>query len=1129
MTDQSRLHALLAELEPLTHSQRVQRMVAIGRGVASGDGNAAAVIEELAASDTYGRLLALQSVYGSRASQWVLAGLRDPSRTVRLRAAKLVALVCSDDEAREALAIIPGRRQRSLLAQQLVRRGRQAPVDAWVGQALAERELADPALVDLVPLCSEAALEPHIDALIERASPVTWSRLANRQPRLAADALLRRLGDGNAVATIEPRLRWHLLMVLSPLARRAPDLAMPLVDALLDHGEKPTAYLLSRALVWLVRLRPAKTFDLLRKQTQARERIRPPGAFSGLSFTKVAHRLGAERLAYLIEHAWTSLADDLRTRRWLLRLSDGDRHAVLEAWLERGRGAWGAFLLRFVPADGNWAEARERAYLRWSNAARSREGIIAPHKLESLPRDLREREARRHLNKVAALTSQPDQRVPYARLLGFAEAREVLESWLGHPEGDQRAMALSALLASVSHDRERVSDALDLAHNRRFEQDPVRLAMLQAFTRLPVRCFQAAHLEQVSAVIQDALDAADLSHPTVAAATELVVRLFRVDPSWGATWLTRLLETRGSVSLHGLGNKLTVADVERFAPAFRDLVAHWSSQERAGTLVALAASLGLRLHAAEPLLDALETLARDLPFVSVAGSALSLLRRRAPRRFAALVPELVEADESFALLQVVARHLSVRRQDLLHRVLLDRPVRGRFATGKTRWALHFGTGYNRWTPSLQARQAQAIRSLLPGDKLDTPTAHFAIHALAHLAFVPPDDLLALASDRRQPVREIAVRALPHLDGGQGVPALVGCLGDSRARWAIYALRRAFADMSADEVLAILRDAPMGKVTVAKEVVRLIGDMGGQAAYDQLIEMAHGDLHRDVRIALLRALWNHLERVDTWHVLERAAADPDWVVASRLTDIPLYRLSTESDARLAQLLALVLRRPEPEARLQLLRQLAYLPLNDRQGILFQAMLAHLQTQSVDEVALAVGAILHRTIDKRVETVVAGFETLLPRRRALVASLEVLTRHVGPYGIASNLRVARGVLELLEKDPLSVCRYLELAGKLLGARDLAAALIKVSERILLHADAMVAAHDAVRVCAHPETLEAELAGQRDPNLRRLALTALTCAAAPEDGWTAARRARLQRYCKDKSDLVAGAAAYVLPPEE
>src|SRR5262249_54959186 len=141
------------------------------------------------------------------------------------------------------------------------------------------------------------------------------------------------------------------------------------------------------------------------------------------------------------------------------------------------------------------------------------------------------------------------------------EARDVLASWLGHPEGEQRAAAMRTLLGSLRFDLSRMPDALSLMHAKKFEQDPVRLAMLGALAALPRRCFAREHLEAVGAVVEDALDAADLSATTASHAEQLVVRLFRLDAAWGARWLTRLLAARGSVSSLGLGDELTRAEV----------------------------------------------------------------------------------------------------------------------------------------------------------------------------------------------------------------------------------------------------------------------------------------------------------------------------------------------------------------------------------------------------------------------------------------------------------------------------------------------------------------------------------------------------------------------------------------
>ncbi|WP_437667490.1 hypothetical protein [Sorangium sp. So ce1182] len=1115
--------SFLAELEPKTHHDRVRRVVELGRAAARGDGGAGALLGALSGSaQPYERLLALVSVYGSGDGARVVAALSDPSRVVRQRACGMVARFCDDAQALGALGVIIERRSLRRAVGDLADRRRQGVVDAFLGARLEQGR--DPRFVDLLPFGSEPLLSAHRRDIDEAGGPLCLARLGDKHPEVAA----RWFGEAIARSrSLDVRHRYRLAPLLVPLARRAPDAALRLLHALFELGEEPS--FLQGPLRVLAVARPAATFDLLKARHESGRPARPPGAFAVVRFDKGAPALGAERLEFLIRHAWGALSDGKRGPRWFLRLCSDDKKAVLRAFLLGGRGGFGAFLFRYVSADSVEEQAmRARAFERWSCAAQATDGTIAPEVLEVLPRDLREREARRHLFSCPSLVSKPDRRMSYARLLSFAEARDVLAPLLGHPEGEERAKAQGLLLATVAHDGGALADALANVRARKFEQDPVRRAMLAALAALPIARFGPEHLEAVGAVAQDALDAADLSQATASAMERLVVRLFRVDGAWGARWLAKILAVRGSVSTAGLGDGLTRAEAERLTPALAQLADAWSTKERAGAVLLLAQSLGVRLEVVPPLLEALERLSRELPFAGVAVAALGLLRRHDRPRFARLVPALLREDASFVLVGAVARHVSLKRQDLLDPLLESRPMTGRFATGRTRWVIDFGAGHGRWTARQQEKYAAALRALLEDETCDVPTLRFAIAALVRLAYAEASAITAFAADPRPPLREMAVRGLPWLDAGQGVPVLIECLGDDRARWAIYALRKAFAEMTRERVLAELRAVPTTKVTVAKEVVRLLGELGGDDAYRDLLRLDGPKTHRDVRIALLRALWDHLGRPETWDVFGRAVQDRDWIVASKLADIPLGRLSTEAEQRVVGLLAAILGRPEPEARLDLLRRAAHLPLRDEQRALFQRLLGHMEAAAPEEAAEALAAALARMQPGEVAAVVRRLTELSPRRRHLVAFLPVLHARLGAYAARHHVAVGEGLLAALKADALAVPQYLGLAERLLQWRELGQALAELGERDLLHHDAMVAAMSAVRACVHPSLLEEQLRGSKDPRLRRLALEALAQAASPKNGWTAERRALLvDRYRKDPSPAVAGPASFVTPP--
>ncbi len=1118
---------LLLELESLTHAARWRRMVDLGRASLT-EAAARDVLAALATSeDAYARTLLVASLYGSRDGALALRLLEDASRSVRRLTAAAVPLVCDDAQATEALARVDTSRARTQLTKALRARRRLGPVDAYFEKVRAElRE--ETSLVDTLPFASLATVEASFAILESGGGPLAWERLAKVHPaRFAAYAIAALGGDPDAKMKSDPRLRWRLAAVAKVFARRDPTAALTLLRALLASEEEPGSALVRALLPSVLSRHPREAFDALRARHERGAPARPPGALGILRLDHVAHRLGKERLVHVVEHAWSTLSDGTRAKRWYLRLSVEDRAAVLEAWLAKGRGGWGGFLLRHVAADGPRAKERQRAYERWSTQAQSSEGTIGVSVIDALPADLRHLEARRHL-ALPKLSTQPDRRNTYASLLPFEEAKAALASFLGHPEGEDRAKAMRALLGSVLHEPASVGPALATVRARKFEQDPVRLAMIETLAGLPVRRFAAEHLEDVGAIVGDALDAADLSHGTAAAAERLVVRLFRVDAGWGAKWLTTLLEKRGTISGQGgLADALVPADVDRLAPALAELAVRWTTQERSVTLLWLAASFGLRLSQVPALLDALERMTREQPFVAVAAHALVLLRKHAPKRFAALVPELLAADPSYVVIDCVGTYVSVFRQDLLTPFLADTPMSGRFATGRTSWAIHFRLGHGRWTSKQQAIHAATWTAVLKDDKRDVPTLIAAIHSLAELAFAPRDALLPFASDPRQPVRETAIRALPWLDGGQGVPVLLACLDDGRARWAIYALRKAFSEMKRDRVLAYLRSAPTSKVTVAKEVVRLLGELGGSAAYQEIIALDRKeDLHRDVRIALLRAVWDHLERPETWPILERAVAHPDWVVASKLADVPLGRLSLSAQERVVELLVRVLGRKEPEARLDLLKRCAYLPVTDAKRTLLRALTAHLGAPQPDEAVAAAQALVVRMNASEVEAVIERLRELSHRRQLMVALVPAFAPHA--YSAKHLRKLAESIVTMLARDPLATVPYLTFAGQVFASKELIAVLADLATREFLHSDAMVAAYAAVARCVDPSSIERAFSAHANPRLRRLAVEALRHAAAPAKGWSRERREKLEAYRRDRAPLVAAAAAYIFPPD-
>jgi HEAT repeat protein len=806
-------------------------MVEVGR-LAQTDSSGADTLDALEQGTFYERRLALVSCFGSRDGSRVLRALDDQSRHIRGLARRLVPLACDDQGAIQALGALRTR-ERCALCKHLYNARRRAPIDAFMA-VLAEGR--DDELSNLLPYASRPIVEQYLEEAFDRAGPDAWKRLARLYPQVAVARLLERAQQAEG---LDKRLVWHVNAVLPVLDHRSPDLGLSLVREM-----SRTTSLTSLALQGLVDRRPGPTAELLLASGDA----------MWVSFDRVAHRLSP---GLLIELAGRHPALLSRSDFWLQKLPPAARRDV------------------FVALQLGW---------------RDHDGVVGHAILAQLPADIREHEGRRHTD-LPLLRTRPSQRLPYASLLRWEEARDILDPFIHNPDADLRSVALRSLIDTGRYHRDRLPEILALIRARRNEQDPVRLAMLTALASLPPSRWRSEHLDDLAAIVSDALAASDLSPSTAHAAERLVVALLPFHSDWSVRWIATLVRERGRVSMYGLEDRLTDDQVRQLAPTLLPVLQAWATREREGQLVGAAQAFGRRLRVFPALVSLLERVMGDTRSAWTANLILSLLRKHRPDRLAAVVPQLVRDDPSAIVLTETSNFLHRRRQDILT-PFLGRPpggrrfsfgrqgIRGRFATGKTHYVPPYSDGFHRWTATQQETFAQTLRELIGDPERDSPSILSAINQLSGLQAVEPTRLIQLA-DARNPklaVRDAALWALGRLDSGEGVPALLEATGDDRGRVAIYALRRALLGLPENRALPLLLGVRMEKVTVAKEVVRLIGELRGEAAYRELLSIERDELRRDVRVALLRALWDHLERNETWPVLERAATSPDDAVA-----------------------------------------------------------------------------------------------------------------------------------------------------------------------------------------------------------------------------------------------------------
>jgi hypothetical protein len=520
--------------------------------------------------------------------------------------------------------------------------------------------------------------------------------------------------------------------------------------------------------------------------------------------------------------------------------------------------------------------------------------------------------------------------------------------------------------------------------------------------------------------------------------------------------------------------------------------------------------------------------AEEAPSVSLVEGALAPLFARRRELFRSEAPRLLRRDPSYILVPLLLGFARLQRQDLLTPYLQGLPVQGRFASGNTGWILPIERGFERWSPSQHGVFSDTLGRFCADRERDTPAIGQAIYRLQALGYGDGGQLIALASDDRAAIREMAIRALSRLDAGQGIPTLLGCMEDARARVAIYALRRAILAMPPAPAVGILRQVPLRKVTVAKEVLRLLGELRTEEAFQAILGAARGKLHRDVQVALLRALWDHLERDETWEILEAAALGDDWILASRVGNIPPDRLSDRSERRLSALLARVLDRPEPEARIDLLRRAAHLPIRDHERHFYRRCLLRMESRYDDEIDAAVGAAVARATERDVGALVEPIQEVSLHRKVLHRVLLGLSS--GLYRHSSVAREAtRRALAMMAEDALLVELRARVAARVFSPPELLADLDRVAARGWLDAFPMAAQAPIPELS--PEALdpfERALATREHHALRLAGLQALQTLAT-HTGWTPELRTRLDGYQRDRSPRVAISAQFIFPPME
>lgn len=1085
--------SFLEEVEGLRVAEVIARCRALGARAAGGDDEAGQTLRGLRGhASPYARSLGLWAWHGDRDPEAVLGLLQDDSRVLRRRAAGMVHLL-DDAHASRGLERISAPKPLRAALGRLSRARRVALIDGFFRGL----ESNDPRRWDALGFASEALLAEQ-DLGVD-ATPSFWRSFALRNPKLA----LQRL-------EAQPALPEVLRLTGAHLMRRAPEETTALVRAALlaRRLNDPSA---APAVSTLAAMDPEAGLSLFREVHEAgimhvyrRQILSFPAAPLAWALTRATP-------------AWASWVGE-RCPGLLDLLVDRPewRQAMGEERLERARAA---LFQQFAKHDldpialhhlFDADDPRRAALIR----GHVQSGYL-PHLLETAPRDV----AAAIVRGLGRKRLDPYRRAEGASFLPFPEAAQWLEVDLRSRDEWRERQAAEALLKSAARWPEHVDAALAFFAEAR-RSDSARVAVLTALGELATEHLTPARCERVAPLFDEAFEDQGRWGHVARVARELARTWMAVHPLWALEQLLRFSEPYRSAVSEACLTRIPAEALPAVAARLEPVVGAWVKAKDERSLVALVNILRPHLGELSPVTDALRALIPKMGSPWDVPGAVEALRLAQPRQANAFLNEVLDQDYTFGRLEGFAEIVAGFRQDLLPRLLESGFDREQDYGLRFYWETDpfpaVPRGHSLWTPAQQALHGQQLQEE-SRQVTERDEARALVRRLAQLSWCPA--LVPEAcEDKRPAFREMAVRALSRVDSrSAALEALLGCLDDDRARFAVYTLNRVMREMSAGEVATALRQVPLRKVTVAKEVVRLAGDLGGDAGLALILELLEReDLHRDVRIAAQRGLWPHLHRDIAWTPFERAAVSEDPRVVGSLVRVPW---PPSVAGRAAALIARALQNPDRRLRVELLELLVTQPTLSCEA-LTEALVRGAGAWHPEARGAALRAWAARLTEPELDRHVAIVEAMSQAERDAVINELVVT----PVSASRALRVFIATNAWRRGDGRTALRAITGCGvPKLVLRVLEAAVAEDA----LHAPLVEAAERAFFDEKRPST-EAALSASPRPELRWLAVGFVerrlygATAAPPEE------LERLRAYAADPSPLVRRRALRVRVPQ-
>ncbi|MGW7363617.1 hypothetical protein ACWGI8_09355 [Streptomyces sp. NPDC054841] len=864
---------LLAAIEPLPHARRLRHLARTAQALAH-SGELPSVLAELDGLGPYERRLAALAALVGRRTDFLADRLGDRDHVVSGYALRAVRTLPIPDAAIEAAYDNASSVTRQRLARAVTAARRIALAERLVVRL--REEWGDAEAARLLPACSAEFVARTLPGLAHAVG--TWTRLARRHPDPVLDHAERDLaGQPRHLRTDWWQRHAHAVAAVTAVR---PERVLALLEC---HGPGALPWPLRDQLGALVTADAERTVRWLISPDREEQRHEPVPSPSVL--------------------------------RRLVRADPPSLPELGRQWF-RHTGHFAALLKAMPPS-------RRSDFYDAATGGIELESHLPD--LDLLPRERRWAEVRRWVSRGHAVEWFWADVLDVLAYGPVAEARPELLAALRRPDAGDRAVVWPLLVANAgrSGDRAAVQDLLVLMQQLRNEQDPVRVAALEALADVRPDLFTAGSAEQLDRIVLDALEARDSSYRTRDAVRRLAVAMLREhavdgEPAlleWALRALERIVVHTGVADLGPLHRILRRGQEHQVFETLRPWLEAAGHKADHRLLFALAQALGKRAHRMPGLQEMLEEALKtgaDAAFTTAARLWLDAPSTRGER-----VARILALEPSAAVLPPVQQILTAGRTDLLDTLIGETAPYGRFLRPGTRRPLPVCAYADRWLPRQQAAVGALAAAAAADASLPAYERAAAIRAAAPLRVHGQALALEYAGSPDVVLAEAALGALAWTERPQdALRTLLDHAGSDRARVAVYAATRAARFATPAELagqLEALLSAKQGvKVTSRKEAVRLAARHLPPRRAAALLAAAYRapDAHPDVQAAVVAFSTELLSEEGTWAVLSEATSGAPQVLQSLVRAEP-WALPEAHRPRYARLVGEVCRATDTE--------------------------------------------------------------------------------------------------------------------------------------------------------------------------------------------------------------------------